>query len=106
MEAGISTHGQIVEVEGIGGPDGGAFYPVFEYQTEEGILLRDRGVGSSHPLYNVHKVYPVGTRVPVIYDPKNPGNAKIDAFMQTWAMPFFVSFFGLFFGFKIVRAGL
>ena len=36
VETGVPTYGEIVEIEG--GLDG-AFYPVFEYQTEEGIRL-------------------------------------------------------------------
>ena len=105
VEASVSTYGEIVEIEWIGHYEG-AYYPVFEYQTEGGSRFRDRGVGSSHPLYNVHKVYPVGARVPIIYDPNNPDHAQIDTFIQIWGGPIFVSLFSLFVGIKLVRADL
>ena len=103
MEAGISTYGEIVEIKG--GVDG-ASHPVFEYQTEEGDRFRAWGVGSALPLYNIYYYHPVGSRVPVIYDPDNPGNAKIDTVMQAWAIPIFVSLFGLRVGIGFVRKGL
>ena len=106
MANGVSTYGEIIEITGAPVVGAGQIFPVFEYQTEAGIRFQDRGVGSGHPLYNVEKLYPVGTRVPVIYDPNNLGNAKIDTVFQAWLFPVFFSLVGLGVGFNIARAGL
>ena len=99
METGVSTYGTIVAIEATGGAD----YPAFAYQTESGVRHVARGIGSNHPLYVIRYVYPVGDRVPVIYDPDDPHDAKIDAFMQMWAPPIFVSLFGLYIAISIIR---
>ena len=90
MANGVSTYGEIVKITGFPAPGAGQIFPVFEYQTEEGIRFQDRGVGSGHPLYNVHALYPVGTRVPVIYDPNDPSDAKIGTVFQVFFRLFFV----------------
>jgi len=87
MESGVSTYGHIIEFSSGGGDIPAS--PTFEFHTEAGRRYQVTGMGGFPHTYRK------GERVPVIYDPNDPYNAKINFFSQTWWLPVLFSFFGL-----------
>lgn len=63
-----------------------------QFQTTDGIVRTfTSGIKGSSPLYAV------GSTVKVIYDPQNPQNAEINAFLTMWFLQTFLIFMGMFF---------
>jgi len=110
---GIHTQGVVVESYESYSSSGGrmrgqeppgvsvSYYPVVEFQIEEGEKIRFEGSTGSlgTPDYNEQ----VGSKVEVIYDRRNPHNAQIYTFSQFWLGPLVITIVGLvFFLFGIV----
>jgi hypothetical protein len=70
----------------------GAYYPVVEFQTEEGKKIRFQGsTGSGTPEFEV------GTPVKVVYKPQNPHEAQLVNFTQMWLGPVVITIAGFIF---------
>ncbi len=67
-------------------------FPVVQYETAEGrpITFTSRTGTSPSP-------YKPGRQVPVLYDPANPRDARINTFMMTGLLPGCLVAFGAFF---------
>ncbi len=66
------------------------YTPVFTYIDPQG---EEHEVISSHS--SSPPAYAVGDRVPVLYDPRDPENAKIDSFISVWGLAFMPALFGI-----------
>jgi hypothetical protein len=74
-----SASGTIVEVRARQSAEGPEFYPVVEFEAPDGRVIRFEGLSTSPP--------PVaGTPVKVLCDPAQPGNARINSFVQRWLL--------------------
>lgn len=70
--------------------DGGK--PILEFRTAGGQRVRIEGKISASP-----SPYKIGERVFVFYDPAEPGDALIDAFIERWFLPLLFGGFGTVF---------
>jgi hypothetical protein len=59
-------------------PDDPLYAPVFEFVTPEGKVHRVEGDASSPPSYKV------GDEVSVLFDPADPGGARVETFAGQW----------------------
>jgi hypothetical protein len=81
-----TAEGQVVSLEyrydsSRSSGSGGAYYPVVKYKTATGEEHTfHSNAGSSPPSYRV------GEAVGVLYDPKNPFDARIDGFFSLWLL--------------------
>ena len=67
-------------------------FPIFQYNhPKTGIEYRVRS--------NVSEHLEKGQEVEILYDPKNPENAKIADLSHSWMIPISVTFLGVFFSF-------
>ena len=58
--------------------DDTVYAPVFEFATPDGGMEKIEGAASSPPRYAV------GDEVYVLFDPANPGGARVDGFAGLW----------------------
>lgn len=94
LRRGGRTSGRVVasEAEWISsanGPGREFHFPVVTFKTVMGqeITFRsDTGEGRAKP---------VGTEVPVLYDPDNPSDATLGSFKALWLIPVVLSLFGM-----------
>ena len=87
------TQGTVVElaVEKDGTASGFVQLPVVEFSTPNNAKVRFRaGAGSDGD-----PEYDVGTTIDVLYDPRDPANARIGSFGQLWSAPLMAGGFGL-----------
>ncbi len=61
---------------------GEVYYPIFEFTTADGKMLRIKGSTGSNPPR--HKV---GDVVSLLYDPRRPEDARERKFLDLWALP-------------------
>jgi hypothetical protein len=64
------------------------YVPIVRFQLARRQIEFDTGIGSKPPRYSV------GERVPVLYPPANPYQAKIDSFFSLWGGPTIVAGIG------------
>ncbi|MDH5285623.1 MAG: DUF3592 domain-containing protein [Betaproteobacteria bacterium] len=65
------------------------YFPVVEFDTPQGqsvVFRSDTGRGAPTP---------VGTPLPVVYDPAQPSRAELATFRSLWLFPLLVSLLGL-----------
>ncbi len=62
--------------------EGETYYPIFEFTTVEGTMLRTKGSTGSNP-----PAHQVGDTVSILYDPQRPENACEYKFADLWALP-------------------
>lgn len=74
-----SASGTIVEVRTRESAEGPEFYPVVEFATPDGRVIRFDGVSTSPPPIE-------GSPVKVLYDPSRPNKARINSFVQRWLL--------------------
>jgi hypothetical protein len=89
----VSAQGTVVgqEEERNSQTSGFAYYPVVEFTTASNAKVRFRaGAGSDRT-----PEYEVGTTVDVLYDLRNPANARIGSFKQLLAGPVMATGIGL-----------
>jgi hypothetical protein len=68
------------------------YYPRFVFTTPDGRPFSiSSNTGTNPPAFKL------GQRVDVLYDPANPGDARIDTAVQLWLVPMVLSFIGLVF---------
>ncbi len=70
-----------------------SYFPIVAFQTQEGKPIHfesNVGAGGYGP-------YEVGDEVEVLYDPKNPTDARINSFIQLWLIGIFPLVLGGFF---------
>lgn len=81
----VQTQGAVVELAGEKGgtASGSVQFPVVEFSTPDNAKVRFRSVMGSPGSAE----YEVGTTVDVLYDPRNPANARIGSFRQLWGGP-------------------
>lgn len=86
------TTGTIVEIrENMNGDNGNAIYaPTFSFRDSSGV---EHTVISA--LYSSHPLHRVGDPVPVLYDPAEPSNAKINAYPYLWLWPTLTGLLGV-----------
>jgi hypothetical protein len=76
-----SEHTTGVVVEMIDDSEGGGEAPRVEY------VVNDRTYEYQSSTYRTFGPYRVGSEVPILYDPRQPGRAKMDAFSEIWLFP-------------------
>jgi hypothetical protein len=89
----VQAQGTVVELakEKSGVASGFVQVPVVEFSTQNNAKLRFRaGTGSDGV-----PGYEVGTTVDVLYDPRDPANARIGSFGQLWSAPLTAGVIGL-----------
>ena len=94
LRAGGTTQGIVVSNEesmyaSAGGQPSLFFFPVVEFTTGEGRSIRftsDSGRRIARPK---------GSRVRVLYDPRNPEDASMATFSTLWMFPLVTALFGL-----------
>jgi len=74
-----------------------AYFPVFSFRDGQGKEQVIHSSSGSFP-----PAYEVGDTVPVLYNPNDPSNAKIDSFFSIWGIPFITGIIGL----VVLPAGL
>jgi uncharacterized protein DUF3592 len=81
----VPARGTVVEViaEKSDASSGIAYFPIVEFSTEDNVRVRFRSATGSVGAAE----YEAGTTVDVLYDPRNPANARIGSFKQLWAGP-------------------
>ncbi|RFA25573.1 hypothetical protein CAI21_18785 [Alkalilimnicola ehrlichii] len=67
------------------------YYPVVRYQGPNGMATYRSRSGSSSPRFSV------GELVPMLYDPANPRNVRMDDFFDLWTATVLFSVFGVIF---------
>jgi hypothetical protein len=84
---------------------GQTFSPIFSYVAADGSAQTGHSNSSSNP-----PGFGVGEKVPVRYETRNPSNARIATYWQTWALTtaFGIAsavtwLIGLFFRWKVIR---
>jgi hypothetical protein len=87
-----SVTGEVVDNVRQAGEDGWANFPVVEFQTEAGttVTFKD-SLGTGWVRYRR------GERVPVLYHPARPSEARIQSFGSLWLACLSVGVFGLVF---------
>ncbi len=76
----VSSTGSIVDLRISDSGDGPNHYPIIEFKTNQGETIRFEGLPTSPS--------PVkGTVVPVLYDPSDPNNARVNTFVDRWLFP-------------------
>ena len=72
------------------GDEGGAYYPIVEFEIADGGKIRfTDGIGSLPPDYEV------GERIKILYDPKNPQTARVYSWKRIWFVPVLLTCVGL-----------
>jgi hypothetical protein len=86
------TQGTITEMVYSSDSDGGGYIPVFRFRTLEGQEIEARGdLGTNPPQFKV------GQTVEVLYDPENPGKARIKKWYNLYFVPTLLGFLGVVF---------
>jgi len=91
----VSTQGVVVEefADKTGKTSEVVYFPVVEFLTSGSVKVRFRSVIGS----TGSPEYEAGTTVDVLYDPRNPANARIGSFKQLWSGPLTTGGLGLIF---------
>jgi Protein of unknown function (DUF3592) len=92
------TEGTVVALRRQVSSDSTTYVPVVRFQLAHRHIEFDSGIGSRPPRYTV------GEKVPVLYQPANPYQAKIDSFLSLWFGPVLLAGMGSIF--CLVGAGL
>ena len=96
VRAGFRTTGHIVGWE----KDEDSYFPRVEYKLPDGSITSFRsetGWG--------WRVRPLGSKVPVVYDPANPSIAEIDRFNYHWLAPIGIVLFAAVFAVAALQTG-
>lgn len=97
VRAGSRTTGHIVAWE----KDEDCYFPRVEYKLpDESIAYFRSETGWGW------QVRPVGSKVPVVYDPGNPSSAEIDRFAYHWLAPIGIALFAVVFAAAAVQGAL
>jgi hypothetical protein len=86
--------GTVIRMLSSSGSEGGTVYaPVFKFTTIQGQVIEvEEKVYSNPPGFSVGQV------VDMLYDPKNPGNARAKKWSSLYFVPLFLSGMGAIFG--------
>ncbi|HXC35501.1 MAG TPA: DUF3592 domain-containing protein [Candidatus Acidoferrales bacterium] len=89
----VHTTGVIIEMREHAGKNGSITYaPTFRFQDSKGLEHTvSSTVSESPPAYNI------GDNVPILYISSEPQSARIDRFLQLWALPILTAIGGSFF---------
>jgi len=88
----LPTEGQVVQVVSHPGSKGKVFfYPIVEFRTADGRIIRFEGSTGSNP-----PAHRVGDQVQVRYDPQSPESAVIDSWDLWLPSILFIGIGGLF----------
>lgn len=85
IERSSRTTATVVELERHQDEDGVSFSPLFSFAAPDGSVQIVHSNSSSNP-----PGFEIGEKVPVRYETRNPSNARIATFWQTW--PFAAGF--------------
>ena len=93
IAAGVSADGRVIDLIAERDSDGDdMYYPRVRFVTAAGEPVEFTGsVGSSPAAFDI------GEAVAVLYDPADPGDARIDSFFQLWFGPLILGFLGFIF---------
>lgn len=84
--------GTIVRMMQYSDATGSRYDPVFQFTTADGRTMEvEDSLGSNPPQFRV------GQSINVLYDPNNPGRARINKWMNLYFAPFLLSSIGLCF---------
>lgn len=75
----VTTQGKILDLKEHSSGDGVVYRPVFSFVDNAGKEHKIHSTWGSYP-----PRYEIGDSISVLYDPRNPGNAKIDSFLNLW----------------------
>jgi hypothetical protein len=91
--------GSVVEMQTRQDSEGDTlFYPVVEFTTADGEIVRFRSSTGSNP-----PRFEVGEEVEVLYDPLLPENARVSSFVDLWLFPtILLAFGGIFLLFGLI----
>lgn len=96
IEKSLSTTGTVIRLsEEFDDDNDILFSPIVRFETIKGKIIEFKSTTSSNP-----PSHRVGENVSVLYDPKNPYNAKINSFTSLWLAPI------LFLGLGIIFSGI
>lgn len=96
VRAGARTTGTIVGWE----QDEDSYFPRVEYRLPDGSLQSFRSESGWG-----WRLRPIGSQVPVIYDPENASSAEIDRFAYHWLAPAGIALFAVVFAVAALQAG-
>ncbi len=93
LETALTADGEVIKLNERRSDDSYVYYPVVEFKLPGSydVLSFEHDAGSNPPSYRV------GEQVQVLYDPRNPQNAIIDAGLFNWFAPGIASIMGLIF---------
>jgi hypothetical protein len=89
----VLTQGTVVNMNAEKGGNASdvIYFPVVEFTTADNVKVRFRGNEGSSGTPG----YEAGTTVDVLYDPRNPANARMGSFKQLWLGPLTAGGIGL-----------
>ena len=94
LDTATSTTGTVVANQRRIDSDGTTSYPPeVRFTAPAGDTIEFRSSGGS-----TSSMYSIGERVPVLYDPRNPGDAEIRSFTTLWLFPLILGARGVAFG--------
>jgi hypothetical protein len=82
----ITAEGTVIELIRVAGDDNDTFAPRVQFKDTSGTEHTFRARSSSYPA-----AYTVGEKVRVLFDPKAPETARLDAPIELWGLPFAIS---------------
>lgn len=93
LETALNADGTVIKLHERRSDDSYVYYPVVEFKLpgSDDVLSFEHDSGSNPPSYRV------GEQVQVLYNPRNPRNAIIDAGLFNWFGPGIASVLGLIF---------
>jgi Protein of unknown function (DUF3592) len=68
-------------------------WPIVAFETESGTRIRFQGNKPSRPSPR----FPIGTRLDILYDEREPSNARINTFIDMWGLTLVFGIIGLMF---------
>jgi hypothetical protein len=87
----VPATGTVVRLDRVTTKDHGDSYrPVFEYADAQGRMHTIYSSGSSSP-----PEYQVGDKIPVLYDPSDPSDARIRGLFWLWGVSLIFGFIGV-----------
>ena len=93
QDTAVTTQGEVIKlVEEEDDEDGIYYKPKIKFTTTTGRIVSFISLSGSNP-----PAYSEGQKIPILYDPKAPENAKIKSFFAIWFGPLLVTILGLIF---------
>lgn len=92
LKTALTTQGTVVELQPVRSHKSTTYKPVVDFIDVKGVKIEFASGSSSNP-----PSYEVGEKVEVLYNPKEPQDAKIKSFFSLWMGPLIVGIVGAVF---------